>query len=112
VRGKDVTPNLRTHLAYPDAQLIHLHGLICAAHTLPLASHRWNVLVVEERVSSLKERASSGSHQTPHAKRRRRFLASVGRLREKRTGTWLEERETWVIPNFTKEGEKKKKLDL
>jgi hypothetical protein len=25
--GRDVTPNLRTNLAYPDAQAIHLHGL-------------------------------------------------------------------------------------
>jgi hypothetical protein len=27
VTGRDVTPNLRTHLAYPDAQVIHLHSL-------------------------------------------------------------------------------------
>jgi hypothetical protein len=24
-----------THLAYPDAQVIHLHALICAAHAFP-----------------------------------------------------------------------------
>ena len=34
--GRDVTPNLLTHLAYPDAQVIHLHSLICAAHAFPL----------------------------------------------------------------------------
>jgi hypothetical protein len=27
VTGRDVTPNLLTHLAYPDAQVIHLHSL-------------------------------------------------------------------------------------
>jgi len=30
------TPNLGTDVAYPDAQLIHLHCLICVAHALPL----------------------------------------------------------------------------
>jgi hypothetical protein len=31
---EQATPNLRTNLPYPDAQLIHLHlrWLICAAH--------------------------------------------------------------------------------
>ena len=33
---EQATPNLGTNLPYPDAQLIHLHYLICAAHALPL----------------------------------------------------------------------------
>src|SRR5258708_1462608 len=33
---EQATPNLGTNLAYPDAQLIQLHCLICAAHALPL----------------------------------------------------------------------------
>ena len=33
---EQATPNLGTNVAYPDAQLIHLHSLICAAHALPL----------------------------------------------------------------------------
>ena len=33
---EQATPNLGTDVAYPDAQLIHLHCLICAAHALPL----------------------------------------------------------------------------
>ena len=33
---KQATPNLGTDVAYPDAQLIHLYYLLCAAHALPL----------------------------------------------------------------------------
>ena len=56
-----------------------------------VASHRWNVLTVRERVRSLRSRASSGSHRTSHAKSRPKFMANVGRLREKRTGMLSEE---------------------
>src|SRR5258708_20313554 len=52
----------------------------------------WNVLTVRERVRSLQSTVSSGSHRTSHAKCRPKFMASVGRLREKRTGTWLEDK--------------------
>ena len=31
---EQATPNLGTNLAYPDAQLIHLHSLICVAYAL------------------------------------------------------------------------------
>ena len=39
--GRDVTPNLLTHLASPDAQVIHLHSLSlsCSCHS-SLAHHR------------------------------------------------------------------------
>ena len=57
-------------------------------------SHRWDVLNVEERIRSPQSRASSGSHRTSHAKSRPKFMASVGRPQEKRTGMWLEKRET------------------
>jgi hypothetical protein len=33
---EQATPNLGTNLPYPNAQLMHLHYLICAAHALPL----------------------------------------------------------------------------
>jgi hypothetical protein len=33
---EQATPNLGTNLSYPDAQLIHLYCLICAAHAFPL----------------------------------------------------------------------------
>jgi hypothetical protein len=33
---EQATPNLGTNLPYPDAQLIYLHCLICAAHAFPL----------------------------------------------------------------------------
>ena len=33
---EQATPDLRTDLSYLDAQLIHLHCLICAAHAIPL----------------------------------------------------------------------------
>lgn len=36
---EQATPDLGTNLAYPDAQLIHLHCLICAAHALPLLKY-------------------------------------------------------------------------
>src|SRR6266571_9419089 len=41
---EQATPNLGTNLAYPDAQLIHLHGLICAAHALPLLKSSLSLL--------------------------------------------------------------------
>ncbi len=64
-------------------------------------SPRWNVLTVEERVHSLRSRASSGSHRTSHAKSRPKFMANVGRHQEKRTGKSLEEGKT----NETKDAE-------
>ncbi len=33
---EQATPNLGTDVPYSNAQLIHLHCLICAAHALPL----------------------------------------------------------------------------
>src|SRR5258708_6101838 len=33
---EQATPDLRTDLSYSDAQLIHLHRLVCVAHALPL----------------------------------------------------------------------------
>jgi hypothetical protein len=39
VTGRDVTPNLLTHLASPNAQVIHLHSRVSAAHALPRFAH-------------------------------------------------------------------------
>ena len=41
--GRDVTPNLLTHLASPDAQVIHLHSRVPAAHALPRFAHHRQV---------------------------------------------------------------------
>src|SRR5258708_33905117 len=73
------------------------------SNDLRLVPSQWlNVLTVRERVRSLRSRASSGSHRTSHAKSRSKFMASVGRPQEKRTGMWLEKSvictNTWPNP--------------
>ena len=58
-----MTPNLRTHLAYPDAQLIHLHGLICAAHALPLL----RIIAKPSLSASVEEGKQEGTDQKPRS---------------------------------------------
>src|SRR6266568_8351820 len=69
VTGRDVTPNLRTHLDTPDAQLIHLHGLICAAHALPL------LRIIEK--PSLAASVEEGKQEGPDQKPRSQFAPTM-----------------------------------
>src|SRR6266487_3789650 len=63
VTGRDVTPHLRTHLAYPDAQVIHLHSLICAAHALPLL----RIIAKPSLSASVEEGKQEGTDQKPRS---------------------------------------------
>lgn len=64
VTGRDVTPHLLTHLAYPDAQLVHLHSLICAAHALSLL----RIIAKPSLSASVEEGKQEGTDQKPRRK--------------------------------------------
>ncbi len=78
--GRDVTPNLRTHLDTPDAQLIHLHGLICAAHALPLL----RIIAKPSLAASVEEGKQEGTDQKPRSQFAPAMEWSPGRCRESR----------------------------
>lgn len=64
VTGRDVTPNLLTHLASPDAQVIHRHSL---ASQLLMPFHASRIIAKPSLSASVEEGKQEGPDQKPRS---------------------------------------------
>ncbi len=68
--GRDVTPNLLTHLASPDAQVIHRHSL---ASQLLMPFHASRIIAKPSLSASVEE----GKQESPDQKPRSQFAPTM-----------------------------------